>query len=139
MLAQGGRTTCAPSPVQAQSLTRRFAGKAHPEPASSNMQPRAAEYAAGRRRRCSMDRHLVMLRVTVKDGERALLVRNGRFERVLEPGRHWLLDLKRELAVEVHQIVRAEFPADRYAVLKSARRAARSRRGIVRGGGDEGR
>jgi regulator of protease activity HflC (stomatin/prohibitin superfamily) len=68
-----------------------------------------------------MNRHLVMLRVTVKDGERAFLMRNGRFERVLEPGHHRLLDLKRELAVEVHQVVRAEFPAARYAVLKSAR------------------
>jgi regulator of protease activity HflC (stomatin/prohibitin superfamily) len=33
-----------------------------------------------------------MLRVTVKDGERALLTRNGRLERVLEPGRHRLFD-----------------------------------------------
>ncbi len=35
-----------------------------------------------------MNRYLFTLRVTVKDGERALLTRNGRFERVLEPGRH---------------------------------------------------
>lgn len=68
-----------------------------------------------------MNRHLLMLRVTVKDGERALLTRNGRFERVLEPGRHRLLDPKRELAAELFQIVRADFPADRYAVLKAAR------------------
>jgi hypothetical protein len=33
-----------------------------------------------------------MLRVTVKDGERALLTRNGRLERVLEPGRHRMFD-----------------------------------------------
>ena len=33
-----------------------------------------------------MSRHFLMLRVTVKDGERAFLMRNGRFERVLEPG-----------------------------------------------------
>jgi regulator of protease activity HflC (stomatin/prohibitin superfamily) len=68
-----------------------------------------------------MNRLLLMLRVTVKDGERALLTRNGRFERVLEPGRHRLLDLKRELAAELFQVVRAEFPTDRYAVLKAAR------------------
>src|SRR5262245_56319581 len=61
------------------------------------------------------------LRVTVKDGERALLTRNGRFERVLEPGRHTLFDPKRELGVELYQVVRAEFTADRYAVLKAAR------------------
>ena len=38
-----------------------------------------------------MKAHLV-LRVTVKDGERALLTRDGRLEQVLEPGRHRLLD-----------------------------------------------
>jgi regulator of protease activity HflC (stomatin/prohibitin superfamily) len=68
-----------------------------------------------------MNRLLMMLRVTVKDGERALLTRNGRFERVLEPGRHRLFDPKRELAAEVFQVVRADFPTDRYAVLKAAR------------------
>jgi regulator of protease activity HflC (stomatin/prohibitin superfamily) len=65
--------------------------------------------------------HLFVLRVTVKDGERGLLMRNGRFERVLGPGRHRLIDPLRELSVEVIGIVRAEFPADRHAVLKSAR------------------
>jgi regulator of protease activity HflC (stomatin/prohibitin superfamily) len=68
-----------------------------------------------------MSRLLLILRVTVKDGERALLTRNGRFERVLEPGRHRLLDPKRELAAELFQVVRAEFPTDRYAVLTAAR------------------
>jgi regulator of protease activity HflC (stomatin/prohibitin superfamily) len=68
-----------------------------------------------------MNRRLLMLRVIVKDGERALLTRNGRFERVLEPGRHRLLDPKRELAAELFQVVRADFPAERYAVLKAAR------------------
>jgi regulator of protease activity HflC (stomatin/prohibitin superfamily) len=68
-----------------------------------------------------MSRLLLMLRVTVKDGERALLTRNGRFERVLEPGRHRLLDPKRELAAELFQVVRADFPSERYAVLKAAR------------------
>ena len=33
-----------------------------------------------------MKRHLFVLRVTVKDGERAFLMRNGRFEQVLVPG-----------------------------------------------------
>src|SRR2546428_3891796 len=68
-----------------------------------------------------MNRYLFIARVTVKDGERAFLLRNGRFERVLEPGRHALLDPRHELAVELHNVVRAEFAADRYAVLKSAR------------------
>ena len=68
-----------------------------------------------------MNRHLLMLRVIVKDGERALLTRNGRFERMLGPGRHRLFDPANELSVELFQVVRAEFPADRHAVLKAAR------------------
>jgi regulator of protease activity HflC (stomatin/prohibitin superfamily) len=67
-----------------------------------------------------VNRFLFSLRVTVKDGERALLTRNGRFERVLEPGRHTLFDPAHQLAVELHNVVRAEFPADRFAVLKTA-------------------
>jgi regulator of protease activity HflC (stomatin/prohibitin superfamily) len=67
-----------------------------------------------------MSAHL-MLRVTVKDGERALLTRDGRLEQVLEPGRHRLFDPLGTLAVEGFAVVRAEFPADRYAVLKAAR------------------
>jgi regulator of protease activity HflC (stomatin/prohibitin superfamily) len=65
--------------------------------------------------------HLLVLRVIVKDGERAFLTRNGRLERVLEPGRHSLFDPRRELSVERHNVVRAEFPAERFAVLKAAR------------------
>jgi regulator of protease activity HflC (stomatin/prohibitin superfamily) len=68
-----------------------------------------------------MNRHLFVLRVTVRDGERAILTRNGRFERVLEPGRHTVFDPLRETAVETFSVVRAEFPAERYAVLKTAR------------------
>jgi regulator of protease activity HflC (stomatin/prohibitin superfamily) len=65
--------------------------------------------------------HLLMLHVTVKDGERALLTRDGMFERVLEPGRHRLFDPQRALVAEVIKVVRAEFPAERYAVLEAAR------------------
>src|SRR5262245_29479760 len=62
-----------------------------------------------------------MLRLTVKDGERAFLMRNGRFEQVLGPGRHQLFDPMRGLTAELHQVVRTEFPAERHAVLKAAR------------------
>jgi hypothetical protein len=67
-----------------------------------------------------MTAHLV-LRVTVKDGERALLTRDGRLEQALEPGRHRLFDPVGTLEVERFPVVRAEFPADRYAVIKAAR------------------
>jgi len=65
--------------------------------------------------------HLLMKRLTVKDGERALLTRDGRIERVLEQGRHRLFDLRRQLTAEIFNVVRTEFPAERYAVLKAAR------------------
>lgn len=59
------------------------------------------------------------LRVLVKDGERALLLHNGRHVRVLEPGLHRLFDPLGALKAEIFPVVRAEFPADRYAVLKA--------------------
>jgi hypothetical protein len=65
--------------------------------------------------------HLLTTQLTVKDGERALLTRNGRLERVLEPGRHRLFDPLGHLTAETFNVVRTEFPADRYAVLKAAR------------------
>ena len=54
--------------------------------------------------------HLLMKTLTVKDGERALLTRNGRLERMLEPGRHRLFDLRRQLTVEIFSVVRTDSP-----------------------------
>src|SRR5262249_34871154 len=85
---------------------------------SSSNSPRGAT-ARLRRGRCDMLR-LSPLRLTVKDGERALVSRNGRLERVLGPGRHRFIDPLGELTAELFQVVRAEFPAERYAVLKAA-------------------
>ena len=39
-------------------------------------------------------------RVTIKKNERGLLLRQGDFDRVLPPGRHWLLDGLDDLRVE---------------------------------------
>jgi regulator of protease activity HflC (stomatin/prohibitin superfamily) len=61
------------------------------------------------------------LSVTVKDGERALLTRNGRYERALGAGKHVLFDPNGALKAEICQVVRTEFPADRYAVMKAER------------------
>ena len=63
----------------------------------------------------------VFLRVLVKDGERALLLRDGRCVRVLAPGLHRLFDPLGALKAETFSVVRAEFPAERYAVLKAER------------------
>jgi hypothetical protein len=40
-----------------------------------------------------------------------LLFRNGRCERVAEPGRHRLLDPQQVLTIETFPVVRVEFPA----------------------------
>jgi regulator of protease activity HflC (stomatin/prohibitin superfamily) len=66
-------------------------------------------------------RNVLTLTVTVKDGERAFLLRSGRLERVLAPGRHRMLDLRRALTVETYPVVQTELPAERYAVLKAER------------------
>lgn len=66
-----------------------------------------------------MNRNLFVLRVRVGDGERAFLMRNGRFERLLEPGSYTLFDPMREFGVEQHSVVHAEIPVERHAVLKS--------------------
>ena len=70
-----------------------------------------------------MNRRLWMLTITVKDGERAILSRHGRFERVLGPGRHRLFDPLRSLTAEVVNVVNGEITPDRYAALSAARPA----------------
>jgi len=74
-----------------------------------------------KRKEDTMVRVGLSLRVLVKDGERALVQRNGRYERVLEPGLHRLFDPLCSLKAETFGVVRAEFPAERYAVLKAER------------------
>ncbi len=49
--------------------------------------------------------------VIVKDDERAFLTRDGRFERLLGPGRFVAFDYGRRLAAEVVKVVRAEIAA----------------------------
>src|SRR3954452_15526840 len=78
----------------------------------------------GRRRQTKvsiMTRHFLSAQVTVKDGDRALLTRNGRLERVLEAGRHRMFDPRNELTAEVFNVVRTEITAERYAVINAAR------------------
>ncbi|HEX2011747.1 MAG TPA: SPFH domain-containing protein [Roseateles sp.] len=48
-------------------------------------------------------------RVTVKKNERGLLLRNGSFERVLQPGVHWLVALMDQLRVETFALEQAAF------------------------------
>lgn len=55
---------------------------------------------------------------TVKDDERAFLSRDGRFERLLEPGRHKAFDWNRRLSAEVVKVVRAEISAEKALLLR---------------------
>ena len=48
-------------------------------------------------------------RVTVKKNERGLLLRNGDFERVLQPGTHWLFDGIDDLCVETFALEQPAF------------------------------
>src|SRR5262245_35146909 len=68
-----------------------------------------------------MTRSILFLRVLVKDGERALLQRDGRYVGVLGPGAHRLFDPLWKLKAETFGVVRTEFPGERYAVLKAER------------------
>ncbi|MGJ4926045.1 slipin family protein [Bradyrhizobium sp. HKCCYLS2038] len=68
-----------------------------------------------------MSWHVMMKTQTVADGERALVWRDGQLVRVLGPGRHALLDPMHRLKLQLFDVVKAEYPADRYAVLKAAR------------------
>lgn len=55
--------------------------------------------------------------LTIKDDERAFLTRNGRFERLLGPGRFTALDVMRELSAEVVKVVQAEIAPERALLL----------------------
>ena len=54
----------------------------------------------------------MLKRVTVKKNERGLLLRNGDFERVLQPGTHWLLAGLDELRVQRFALEQPAFSHD---------------------------
>src|SRR5829696_577946 len=112
-----------PSSAQAQTRPAELSGSVvrSPRPLQNETRFPTLRGPEGKHGGVAMTWHLLMKTLTVKDGERALLTRNGRLERVLEPSRHRLFDLRRQLTVEIFSVVRAEFPAERYAVLKAAR------------------
>ena len=63
---------------------------------------------------------LFKFRVVVKDDERAFLARDGRFERLLGPGRFVALDCGRRLTAEVVKVARAEIPVDKALLFAKA-------------------
>jgi regulator of protease activity HflC (stomatin/prohibitin superfamily) len=56
-------------------------------------------------------------KTVVRDDERGLLTRDGRFERLLGPGEFRAFDPERRLAVETLKVVRAELPVERALML----------------------
>jgi regulator of protease activity HflC (stomatin/prohibitin superfamily) len=66
-----------------------------------------------------MGRYLFFLTAEVKDDERAFLSRNGRFERVLDPGLHRIFDPAHAYTVEFFKVVGTTFPMDRIRLLQS--------------------
>ncbi|HCK83391.1 MAG TPA: membrane protease subunit, stomatin/prohibitin [Hyphomonadaceae bacterium] len=56
----------------------------------------------------------------VRDDERGLLTRNGRIEKLIEPGRFSAFDPGRQLAVEVMKVVRGELPVERALLIQRA-------------------
>ena len=60
---------------------------------------------------------LFKFRVIVKDDERAFLTRDGRFERLLGPGRFVALDYGRRLAAEIVKVARTEIASDKALLL----------------------
>jgi len=63
---------------------------------------------------------LFKFKVIVKDDERAFLLRDGRFERLLDPGRFVALDYGRRLTAEVVKVARAEIAADKALLFAKA-------------------
>jgi regulator of protease activity HflC (stomatin/prohibitin superfamily) len=59
----------------------------------------------------------VYTRISIRDDERAFLYRDGRFERLLEPGRHMHFDFDRRLSAEVMKVVRTELAAEKALLL----------------------
>lgn len=63
-------------------------------------------------------RRFFLFEIVVADDERAFLRRNGRFEKLLGPGKYTELDFHRELTTEVVKVVRAEIPAGLALMMK---------------------
>ncbi len=60
--------------------------------------------------------------VVVKDDERAFLARDGRFVRLLQPGRFTAFDPGRHLTVEIVKVVRAEIAPEKALLLQKTHR-----------------
>lgn len=69
-----------------------------------------------------MRRFWLWFETVVKDDERAFLSRDGRFERILSPGRFIAFDPAQQLSTEVAKVVRTEVPVERALLLRRTHR-----------------
>jgi regulator of protease activity HflC (stomatin/prohibitin superfamily) len=83
-----------------------------------------------------MARHrFFVFEAVIRDDERGILTRDGRFEKLVGPGRYSALDFGRKLAIEVVKVVRAEIMPERALMLAAAAPdVARDNFEIVRAG-----
>ena len=85
-----------------------------------------------------MRRYGLLFECVVKDDERGFLYRDGRFERLLEPGRFSAMDPQAKLAVEVSKVVRAEISAERALLFEKTQGAlAEKNFALVQAGANE--
>src|SRR5262245_33388943 len=56
--------------------------------------------------------------VVIRDDERGLLMRNGRFEKLLAPGKERIFDFWGELTVEVVKVLRAELTPEKALLMQ---------------------
>jgi regulator of protease activity HflC (stomatin/prohibitin superfamily) len=81
---------------------------------------------------------LFKFKIVVKDDERTFLFRDGRFERLLGPGRFIAFDTGRRLTAETAKVVRAEIAADKALLFaKSHPAVAAEHFEIVQAGANE--
>jgi regulator of protease activity HflC (stomatin/prohibitin superfamily) len=57
--------------------------------------------------------------VIVRDDERALITRDGKFERLAGPGRYEAFDWSNRLSAEIVKVVRAEYPIEKTRLLEA--------------------
>ena len=67
-----------------------------------------------------MARRAFWFQVVIKDDERGLLMRNGRFEKLLEPGKSSYFDLWGDLSVEVVKVLRAELTPEKALLMQKS-------------------
>jgi hypothetical protein len=65
-----------------------------------------------------MARRGLWFEVVIRDDERGLLMRNGRFEKLLEPGKASVFDWSGELSVEVVKVMRAELTPEKALLMQ---------------------